>query len=48
MQSMDVPAYVSKCIFFEGVHMFPGPDCPHHRESDEQGEIPPPGWTVQQ
>lgn len=46
MQPMDIPAFVSKCIFWDNQH-FPGPDCPHDNVEDEQGDIQPPGWTAQ-
>jgi hypothetical protein len=38
---------VSRCAFYEGEHVFAGPDCPHGLVEDELGEIHPPGWTVQ-
>lgn len=42
------PIYVSKCVFIDGYHVYAGPDCPHGRENDEEGENLPRGWTVQQ
>jgi hypothetical protein len=43
-----LPIHVSKCVYIDGQHVYAGPDCPHTRTEDEQGDIPPTGWTVQQ
>lgn len=39
--------YVDKCVFFDGFHVYPDSDCPHTRQSDEEGPVVPTGWTVQ-
>lgn len=39
---------VSRCVFMDARHIYRSAECPHGRESDEQGEIKPAGWTVQQ
>lgn len=40
--------YLSSCVFLDGVHVKPGPDCPHDENTNEVGEKMKPGWTVQQ
>lgn len=40
--------YTSNCIYIDGQHVYPGTDCPHNQEEDEQGPIPETGWTIQQ
>ncbi len=47
---VDVPAFTSRCVYIDGQHVYPGPDCPHkqHVTQDEMGTIPEVGWTVQQ
>lgn len=40
--------YVSACVFLDGKHVLPGPDCPHGPDKNELGEDIQPGWTVQQ
>lgn len=47
-QPMDFPAYVDRCVFYEGQHIYKGPKCPHGRTQDELGEVHEEGWTVQQ
>jgi hypothetical protein len=39
---------VSTCVFLDGVHVRPGPYCPHGPDKSELGEDIVPGWTVQQ
>lgn len=46
-QPMDFPAYVDRCVYFDGQHVMAGYQCPHGRTEDEQGEVKPVGWTVQ-
>ena len=45
---VDVPAFVSRCVFIDGHHVYIGPDCPHGMQQTEMGEEAPVGWTVQQ
>jgi hypothetical protein len=40
--------YVSACIYRDGVHLMPGPNCPHGPDKNELGEDIKPGWTAQQ
>lgn len=41
--------YVDRCVFFDGVEVYQGKNCPHTPgSSDELGIVHEPGWTVQQ
>lgn len=46
---VDVPAFVERCVYIDGVHVYGAPDCAHSalQREDEMGEIVPDGWTVQ-
>lgn len=39
---------LSTCLWLDGVHVRPGPYCPHGPSTTELGEQTKPGWTVQQ
>lgn len=47
MQPMDFPAFVDRCVFIDGEAYYHAPNCAHMRAEDEEGDILPPGWTVQ-
>lgn len=36
-----LPMEVSTCVYVNGKHVYPGPDCPHYEFNDFN-----PGWTV--
>lgn len=46
---VDVPAYVERCVYIDGIHVYAAEDCPHYefQKSDEMGDVQPQGWTVQ-
>ena len=34
------------CTYIDGIHVFPGPHCPHEDDYNSNTEENEPGWTV--
>lgn len=38
---------VDRCVYVDGLHLYPGKYCPHDQTEDALGPVIPAGWTIQ-